>query len=66
MPEFKVEGMTCQHCVKSVTQAVHRVDPTAKVEIDLAIGLVSISSTASAVAFATAIDDAGYTVLSGG
>jgi copper chaperone len=61
--EFKVEGMSCQHCVSAVTKAIHERDAAAQVQIDLAAGKVSVDSTATVDALKDAIDDAGYTVL---
>ena len=40
MIELKVEGMTCQHCVRAVTQAIQAEDPRAAVQVDLATGTV--------------------------
>jgi len=62
MIEFKVEGMSCQHCVAAVTRAIREKDGSAQVRIDLASGRVSIESAQPADALRTAIDDAGYTV----
>jgi copper chaperone len=45
MQHFDVKGMTCQHCVRAVTQAVQDQDPTATVEVDLATGQVSVQSS---------------------
>lgn len=39
---IKVEGMTCQHCVKSVTAAVSSIAPGADVKVDLAKGEVTV------------------------
>lgn len=44
MQLFKVQGMTCQHCVKAVTQAVQDQDDTAQVEVDLGSGEVKVES----------------------
>jgi copper chaperone len=64
MVELKVEGMSCQHCVKAVTQAVQEVDPNASVKVELADGRVSAESASPRDALAAAIEDAGYTVVS--
>ena len=61
--EFKVEGMSCQHCVSAVTNAIQERDAAAHVQVDLAAGKVSVDSTATVDALKDAIDDAGYTVL---
>lgn len=62
MSDFTVEGMSCQHCVKAVTQAVTEIDPQAHVQVDLANGTVKVDSTATPDAICAAIDEAGYTV----
>lgn len=64
MPTFKVEGMTCAHCERAVTQAVHQVDPGAAVDVDLASGTVRTSSQADAARLAEAICAEGYQVQS--
>jgi copper chaperone len=60
--QFKVQGMTCNHCVRAVTDAVRRVDATAKVEVDLAAGAVSVESVAPRDRLADAIREEGYAV----
>lgn len=62
MIQFNVEGMSCQHCVGAVTRAIQEHDAAAKVEVDLAAGLVSVESSQSADVLKAAIDEAGYTV----
>jgi copper chaperone len=39
---IKVKGMSCNHCVMTVTKAVGRVDGVKGVQIDLASGEVGI------------------------
>ena len=63
MLELRVEGMTCGHCVQSVTKAVQSIDPAAKVEIDLKAQRVSVDSIAEHAAVTTAIEAAGYEVV---
>lgn len=60
--QFQVQGMTCKHCVRAVTDAVRRVDATAKVDIDLPSGAVRIEGAAPRERLAQAIRDEGYTV----
>ncbi|NYH19119.1 heavy-metal-associated domain-containing protein [Paraburkholderia bryophila] len=62
--EFQVEGMSCQHCVAAVTNAIREHDEAAQVQVDLAAGRVVVESAQSADALKAAIDDAGYTVKS--
>jgi copper chaperone len=59
---FQVQGMTCGHCERAVTQAVKQVDPQAQVRIDRAQGRVDVLSAAPRAALARAIADEGYTV----
>jgi copper chaperone len=61
--EFNVEGMSCQHCVSAVTNAIHEHDTAARVQVDLAAGKVTVDSVASVETLKDAIDDAGYTVV---
>ncbi|MFY3384319.1 heavy-metal-associated domain-containing protein [Paracidovorax sp. MALMAid1276] len=59
---FQVQGMTCGHCERAVTQAVLQIDPTALVRIDRASGKVDIDSSAQREALADAITEEGYKV----
>jgi copper chaperone len=59
---FDVQGMTCAHCVRAVTEAVRRVDPAAKVAIDLPTGRVEVESGATRERIADAIREEGYAV----
>ena len=61
---FTVTGMTCAHCVAAVTKEVSDLDNVRAVEIDLASGAVTVQSEGplDPVAFATAVDEAGYAV----
>jgi copper chaperone len=62
MLTFKVEDMTCGHCVSSITKAVHAVDPNATVKVDLATHQAQINSTkADKDQLGDAIREAGYT-----
>jgi copper chaperone len=61
--EFKVQGMTCGHCVKAVTQAVQLLDNTAVVSVELDSGKVLISSGVSRERLVEAIRDEGYAVV---
>ena len=61
MIEFKVEDMSCGHCVAAITRAVKDVDASGKVEVDLGSKRVRIDSTHAAKEFSTAIEEAGYT-----
>jgi copper chaperone len=60
--EFKVEGMSCQHCVAAVTNAIREHDAAQQVQVDLASGRVVVDSAQTVDALKAAIDEAGYTV----
>ncbi len=60
MIEFTLPTMTCGHCVRSVTEAVHRVDAQARLQIDLPTHRVQIESTAAAETLAAALIEEGY------
>jgi copper chaperone len=59
---FNVQGMTCGHCERAVTQAVQSVDPQAQVKIDRPAGKVEVQSEQSREAIARAIAEEGYEV----
>ena len=57
---MQVEGMTCQGCVDAVTKAIRRLDPAAKVDVDLEHDRVHVVTTAQALEVAQALGTAGY------
>lgn len=61
MIEFKVEDMSCGHCVAAITRAVKDVDANGTVEVDLGAKRVRIDSTHAAPEFSAAIAEAGFT-----
>lgn len=60
--EFKVQGMSCNHCVRAVTEAVRQCDAQATVDVDLPGGRVTIVSAQDRNVLAQAIRDEGYQV----
>ncbi len=60
MMTFNVPGMTCGHCVATVTKAIKTLDPSAEVKVDLARKTVNVVSSAPAPAVAKALEEAGY------
>ena len=62
MLTFKVNDMTCGHCVSNITKAIQGVDRAARVTIDLTQHLVTVEPTeADASDLSDAITQAGYT-----
>ena len=62
---FTATGMTCQHCVASVTKEVSELDHVTSVSVDLPTGKVTVESDAPIPAdqVITAIDKAGYSAV---
>ena len=63
-PVLKVKGMSCQHCVMSVTKALTQLEGIRNVQVDLAKGEVRFDNTKSITIdqIQKAITDAGYEV----
>ena len=63
---YKVSGMTCGHCVSAVTMELSMLPSVTAVDVDLESGQVAVTSDAelSEAQVASAIDEAGYELLS--
>lgn len=62
MQVFQVQGMSCGHCVRAITQALQAADADAVVEVDLAAGEVRVVSMLSSEQISALIADEGYEV----
>ena len=62
MQVFIVEGMSCGHCVKAITNALQAKDSAASVRIDLAAKEVGVESALSAEQVIEVISEEGYAV----
>ncbi|KXC04926.1 heavy-metal-associated domain-containing protein [Microbacterium hominis] len=67
--QFLVEGMTCSHCVRSVTEEVSAIDGVSDVAVDLHAGGVSTVTVSSAAPVdvervRAAVEEAGYNLAS--
>ncbi|TDV65815.1 heavy-metal-associated domain-containing protein [Pseudomonas sp. LP_7_YM] len=60
MQVFNVQGMTCGHCVKAVTNAIKAQDPAADVQIDLGKGEVKVQSQLATEQVIGLIEGEGY------
>ena len=60
MQVFNVQGMSCGHCVKAITQALQAKDPAASVRIDLAAKEVGVESALTAEQVIALISEEGY------
>lgn len=64
---YAVSGMTCQHCVQSVTDELTKLHAVEGVEVDLASGAVTVTSAAplDVAVVSAAVDEAGYDLVDG-
>jgi copper chaperone len=63
---LKIEGMSCEHCVQSVTKALQGVEGVSRAEVDLASGSAVVDLDAAKADIAQlrgAVDEAGYKVV---
>ncbi len=61
MIELKVEGMSCMHCIKAVTEALSQVPGvTAVQDVSLETGAATVEGSPSPDALVAAVKDAGY------
>lgn len=63
--EYTVSGMTCGHCVSSVTEEVGEIAGVREVDVDLATGKVTVTSETpvSTDAVRAAVTEAGYQLV---
>jgi copper chaperone CopZ len=59
---WTVTGMTCEHCVRSVTEEVSAIPGVTEVAVDLASGAVTVAAEPEPTReqMAAAVDEAGY------
>ncbi|WP_405143209.1 cation transporter [Sphaerisporangium sp. NBC_01403] len=62
---FEVEGMTCAHCRRAVTEQIAAVDSVGSVTVDLAAGTVTVTASrpVDRADIAAAVDEAGYVLV---
>ena len=63
---YAVKGMTCGHCVNAVSTEIAKLSGVTDVDVDLATGAVTVTSSAPLAAsdVASAVDEAGFEVVS--
>ena len=61
--KFRIEGMTCGHCVSTLSRAIQAIDPAAKVDAQLAERMLSVSSGVAVEDVQRAIEAAGYSAV---
>ena len=59
---YTVSGMTCEHCVASVTEELTEIDGVTAVAVELATGEVRVTSEQplDLTAVRSAVEEAGY------
>ncbi len=64
---YQVQGMTCGHCVSSVSAEVGAIPGVDDVQVDLASGQVTVTSEnpLDTETVRAAIDEAGYDLVGG-
>ena len=62
---YEVSGMTCGHCVSSVTEEVSELAGVSDVQVDLAAGRLTVTADqpVGADEVRTAVEEAGYTLV---
>jgi copper chaperone len=60
MTSYTVTGMTCGHCVASVTEEVSAVAGVGEVTVDLETGALTVTGDATTDAIKAAVEEAGY------
>jgi len=63
---YTVTGMTCAHCVSSVTEEVREIPGVDDVQVDLASGQVTVTSNSplDPTRVRAAVEEAGYALAS--
>jgi len=60
--EIFIDGMSCQHCVNHVTEALQKLQGIDSVTVDLAQKKVTLVGNVQNEVLKTAVTDAGYSV----
>jgi copper chaperone len=59
---LQVEGMSCGHCIRAVTNAIQGLDRAAKVEVDLAAKRVVAQTSLARADLVRAVEEEGFSV----
>lgn len=55
-----IEGMTCDHCVRAVKDALERTPGVEKAEVDLGAGSATVEGVADVQLLLQAVENEGY------
>lgn len=57
---YRIEGMTCDGCVRAVTRAIRAAAPQARIAVDLQSKTAEIDDAVPQATIAAAVDGAGF------
>ena len=62
---LKIEGMSCMHCVKAVTEAISAVNGVEAVKVDLESGTAAVEASGAVTddMLLAAVEGAGYGII---
>ena len=60
MQHFLVPAMSCDHCVRVITETIRALDAQARVSADLASRMVRVETEQPRLAVVAALAEAGY------
>lgn len=58
--ELFIEGMGCDHCIKSVDEALRKVEGVESVEVELGHAVVEATAATDGAQLRVAVESAGY------
>lgn len=60
MQQYEVPALSCEHCVRVITEAIRALDPEARVSADVATHSVNVETGQPRLAVIAALAEAGY------
>lgn len=61
LKSYRIDGMSCEGCARSVTTAIRKLAPGAAVEVDVGGGVVRVGDEAGEELVHQAVERAGFT-----
>lgn len=61
LKSYRIDGMSCEGCARSVTAAIRKLAPDAAVEVDVSGGVVRVGGEAGEELVHQAVERAGFT-----
>lgn len=58
--QFRIEKMGCGGCAKTIRSTIHTIDPSARIDIDLATKRIDVTSDGDQALLQQVLADAGY------